>query len=226
MTSVKKEETAFAAGKIHILYKVAFALIAGLGAAMLPLPLHLVIMGRVMLGWDVFCIILIAFYLLSFFKTPQTRIQQQAAEDDPSRVVIFTLLLVCSFAGMAVVILLISSQNISSYSRMLHLSIALVGMVCTWVLVHTIFTARYAHMYYRELRHNKTTPPLSFPSDISPDFLDFAYFSFVLGMTFQVSDVSINSRNFRHWALLHGIISFAYNAVIIALTINMLAGLH
>ena len=78
--------------------------------------------------------------------------------------------------------------------------------------------------------NHKTNPGthtggLDFPGENKPDFLDFAYFSFVLGMTFQVSDVTISSKKLRQWALLHGLISFAYNTIIVALTINILAGL-
>lgn len=211
--------------QLHILYKIIMALAAGLLASIIIPEQQLSLIGRILLGWDIFCIALIVFYWISFLKSGQSHIQKQAAEDDPSRIVIFILLLICTVAGMGAVILLLVSKNDSHNSKNLHLLIAVGGMVLTWVLVHTIFTVRYAHMYYRQLKQVKDKP-LTFPGSEQPDFMDFAYFSFVLGMTFQVSDVSINSKKMRRWALLHGLISFAYNAVIIALTINIVASLR
>jgi uncharacterized membrane protein len=87
---------------------------------------------------------------------------------------------------------------------------------------------RYAHLFYGD-HHNKDADKigsgLEFPGDEKPDFIDFAYFSFVLGMTFQVSDVEISSRKIRRLSLLHSLIAFIFNTVIVALTINALAGL-
>ena len=104
--------------------------------------------------------------------------------------------------------------------------ISISGMVLSWVLIHTIFTLRYAHIFYD---NNKEKPEihaggLEFPEDAKPDYLDFAYFSFVLGMTFQVSDVQVTSKRLRRLALLHGILAFGYNTIMIALTINLIAG--
>ena len=83
-------------------------------------------------------------------------------------------------------------------------------------------------MYYRNDRNkaaSPTTPALQFPDEHEPDYLDFAYFSFVLGMTFQVSDVEISSKEIRRMALLHGFLSFIYNTVIVAFSINIISGL-
>jgi uncharacterized membrane protein len=99
-------------------------------------------------------------------------------------------------------------------------------MVFSWFLIHTIFTLRYAHIYYGD---HPSTPEkyhggLSFPDDATPEYIDFAYFSFVLGMTFQVSDVDITSKRFRKLALWHSLLSFGFNTIMIALTINVIAG--
>jgi len=94
----------------------------------------------------------------------------------------------------------------------------------SWFLVHTTFSMRYAHLFYGDNENGKGSG-LGFPGNGSPDFVDFAYFSFVLGMTFQVSDVEISSRQIRRLSLLHSLIAFIFNTVIVALTINALAGL-
>jgi len=185
------------------------------------------ILTPLILGWDIFCCCLLIFYWISFFTTPQPHIPKQAADDDPSHVIIFVIVLLCSAASMLAVILLLTAKEENNAEKALYVPLALVGMIFSWLAVHTLFTARYAHLYYGRKKADALSYKggLEFPGDNKPDFLDFAYFSFVLGMTFQVSDIQISSKKLRRLALLHGLISFAYNTIIVALTINILAGL-
>ncbi|MCC6286466.1 MAG: DUF1345 domain-containing protein [Chitinophagaceae bacterium] len=185
------------------------------------------IASRVMIGWDVFCLTLLTLYWISFYTSPHIQIRRQAAQDDPSRVIIFIIVLICSAASMLAITLLLTAKNETSMQKAWHVPLALTGMIFSWLTVHTIFTARYAHMYYgnRKDDPNAHEEGLDFPNDTAPDFIDFAYFSFVIGMTFQVSDVEISSKRIRRLVLLHGLISFAYNTIIVALTINIIAGL-
>ena len=99
--------------------------------------------------------------------------------------------------------------------------IAVGSMISSWALVHTLYTFHYAHLYYK----TKGGKGLDYPGDEKPDYLDFAYFSFVMGCTFQVSDVEISSKEIRRVALFHGLLSFALNTFVVALTINIIAGL-
>src|SRR5260221_12710297 len=149
------------------------------------------------------------------------------AVEDTNRVVFFIVTLIRTTASMFAVILLLTTKHETSSLKVLHLAIAITGMALSWSLVHTVFAARYAHLYYSDhkTKPNMHAAGLVFPDEDTPDFVDFAYFSFVLGMTFQVSDVSITSRKIRRMVLWHSLISFGYNAVIIALTINVIAGL-
>lgn len=113
------------------------------------------------------------------------------------------------------------------------LAIAVVGLaaltvVSSWLLVHTVLALHYAHVSYHVAEEARGKPPdagLIFPATPQPDFLDFAYFSFVIGMTFQVSDVQITSRRLRRIVLLHGLLSFWFNTVIFALSINLASSL-
>ncbi len=97
----------------------------------------------------------------------------------------------------------------------------IVTIVCSWLLVHTVFMLRYAHLYY--------TPPvggIDFKTrDEHPDYRDFAYTAFTVGMTYQVSDTDITQRAMRHQVLCHAAISFLFGAVILATTVNVIAGL-
>jgi uncharacterized membrane protein len=179
-----------------------------------------------MLLFDLFTGVLICFSWITFFITPYEELRGQAKEQDGSRIVVFVLLLVCACVSMYSVVVLLLDDSGSKETKTLELVAAVAGMLLSWVLVHTVFTFRYAHMYYA---NHKTKPGsdaegLEFPGNEKPDFPDFAYFSFVLGMTFQVSDVEILQKSIRRLALLHGFISFLYNTTIIGLTINILAG--
>lgn len=104
--------------------------------------------------------------------------------------------------------------------------ITLSPVLLSWILLHTIFTIRYAHLYHdpNSLSTGSNVGGISFPSRKAPDYIDFAYFSFVIGMTFQGSDVQVDSRVIRRFVLLHSLISFVFNTIILALTINTIAG--
>jgi uncharacterized membrane protein len=95
-----------------------------------------------------------------------------------------------------------------------------------WFLIHTLFVFRYAHLYYFDSDRDGTAQRgLTFPGTTDPDDYDFAYFSFVVGMTFQVSDVQITDPGVRTVVLVHAILSFAYNTAILALVVNLASGL-
>jgi uncharacterized membrane protein len=108
----------------------------------------------------------------------------------------------------------------------LHVGLAGLTVVCSWFLVHTMFALHYAHDYYVARVLDPNAPAsLNFPTEDEPDYWDFMYFSFVLGMTAQVADVDINSRKFRKLCTLHGILAFYFNTAIVAMSINLIAGL-
>jgi uncharacterized membrane protein len=127
----------------------------------------------------------------------------------------------------AVAVLIGEAKGLSKQIVTGHLLLAGATVISSWILIHTAFTLHYAHVYYR-LQDDDVTilgSGVEFPSEKGPDFLDFAYFSFVIGMTCQVSDVQISGRNIRRMALVHGLLSFLFNTVILALTINLASGL-
>lgn len=230
MVKAQKNESFRWLNRFHIIYKIMIcAGAATILTRLIPIPLDESTGGLspIILGWDIFCVLLLMFYWYSFFTTSHVHIRHQAAKEDSSRIIIFSIILISTFAGMLAVILLLTVHRQSIAMKSFYLPIAVTGMILSWVLVHTVFTVRYAHLYYSNRRNSPQNHAggLDFPGEEKPDFLDFAYFSFVLGMTFQVSDVTIASQKLRRWALLHGLISFTYNTIIVALTINILAGL-
>lgn len=211
---------------IHTLSKISFAVLLGIATILLLKSFVSEILIRCLLGYCAFGLTLLGFYWISFYQTPIKHLQFEAQKEDSSRALIFFLMLLSILGSLLAIVLILASKNDNPRTKLLHIGSAMLGVSIAWFLLHTIYTVRYAHIYYGDSDYEKGTG-LSFPAgeDYMPDFMDFAYFSFVLGMTFQVSDVSITTKEMRHVALWHSLISFIFNAVIIAATINLIAGL-
>ncbi len=171
------------------------------------------------------------FYLVMdwiiLFSSPISEIRKYARRDDGSKLFVFIMVLVSSFASIIIVLLLMISKAGDNTEHGLFVFVSVTGILLSWFLVHTIYTFHYAHMYYDDAEddNSKDAKGLDFPQDDDPDYIDFTYFSFVIGCTFQVSDVEINSRRIRHAVLVHQMISFFLNTIVVALTINLVAGL-
>ena len=176
--------------------------------------------------WVAFAFTFIITSAIVFFKLPVSEISKRANEEDGSRLFVLIIILVSSFASMFTVLLLIISDKMPAHKSLTEV-MSVIGMIVSWTLVHTVFTFHYANMYYFKQHDDKSDDePLKFPGNMKPNYLDFAYFAFVIGMTFQVSDVEINSPMVRRTALAHGLLSFAFNTFVVALTINLIAGIN
>lgn len=210
--------------KLSALYVLLISLFIGLLGYFGSSPFNLEQLTHIMFGWDIFCLVLISLHWYMFFNTSTAETQLKAIKQDETRGEIFAIVVVSTFAGLLAVVLILIEKDIKPFD----LVIAISGMFLSWFLVHTTFSMRYAHLFYGNINKKdkeKRGDGLDFPGDEQPDFIDFAYFSFVLGMTFQVSDVEISSRGIRRLSLLHSLIAFVFNTVIVALTINAVAGL-
>jgi uncharacterized membrane protein len=158
-------------------------------------------------------------------------VRKIASIQDSSRTLIFLFVIGASIISLlAILFLLKSSKDVSKEVVTAHVILAMASVLVSWWLVHTIFTLRYAHLFYATDtdgdQNKKLHGGLEFPgNEKEPDYLDFVYFSFVVGMTFQVSDVEISSRHIRRLAWMHGMVSFAFNTAIVALSINVISGL-
>ena len=207
-----------------LLMSVAIAAIISVG--LLPIPMEG--MTRIMIGWDVFsvCMIIISGVIFSTMRPRQIRVL--AKQEDAGRLVVFFIVLVAILGSLMGVLLLLQNKEAWKLTKGIETFIYITGVVCSWVLLHTMFAYRYALLYYGDhpLDPDLHTVGLQIPNELWPDYLDFAYFSFVIGMTFQVSDIEISSRHIRRVALVHGMISFLFNTVIVALTINVIAELR
>ena len=116
---------------------------------------------------------------------------------------------------------LLVSDSIKTHAglaRGLHIGLALATLAASWLLIQTVFALRYARRY-----HSENPRGLLFPGEAEPTYLDFAYFAAVIGMTSQVADVAITHPTMRRMVLLHGLVSFSFNLMVLALTLNLVA---
>lgn len=183
--------------------------------------------GVVLLTWSTFAFVVIVMDWFIIFTCHPREVRRVASLEDTHRTLIFVFVIMASLASLVAIIFLLKSPKSASEAEVTgHVLLSMGAVVLSWWLVHTIFTMRYAHLYYTTKDGgSKPIGGLQFPDEPEPDYLDFVYFGFVLGTTFQVSDVEISSRTIRRLALLHGLISFAFNTAILALSINVVSGL-
>lgn len=213
--------------RMHPVHRILISLGLALIALLAVSNSGLNTLFKTVLVWDVFALAYVILCWIVFFTRSTSQIRLYAQKEDGSRVFVSIIIIIASFASMLTVLLLILSQETTETAKMIYVPLAVSGMLLSWFMVHTIFGFHYAHMYYGDDEENpeKHAEGLSFPKEKAPDYLDFAYFAFVIGMTFQVSDVEITSRRIRRQALAHGLLSFGLNTFVVALTINLIAGL-
>lgn len=186
---------------------------------------------NLMLTWLAYAVCSLFFAWITIFSSHPKEVSKIAHQQDSSRTLVFLFVVGAAVISlMAVLVLLQGASGLSKSAAHLHVLLSIACVIVSWWLVHTVFTLRYAHFYYCGMEHegelaDEPEGGLEFPGKLEPDYLDFAYFSFVIGMTFQVSDVEISSRRIRRLSLMHALISFAFNTVILALSINVILGL-
>ena len=184
---------------------------------------------EVVLVWNAFCLSILALSWVRIATSSAFKSYRTAKLQDSGRTAIFLFVVAAACMSLfAVAYLIGSAKGLQRKGLTEHVLVAVLTVAGSWCLVHTLFTLRYAHIYYGDNPDDAVPGPaggLDFPGEKRPDYLDFAYFSFVVGMTCQVSDVQISGRRLRRLALLHGLLAFAFNAVILALSINLVSGL-
>jgi uncharacterized membrane protein len=171
-----------------------------------------------LVGWDVAALTFIVWSWLAEWKLDAAATATHAVRQNPGRAIADTLFLfaaVASLSGVAAVIVAANTQT----QRVLAAAVALGSVVLSWTLVHTLYAARYATMFYAA-RHG-----VEFNEPIPPRYSDFAYLSFTIGMTFQVSDTDLTNKEIRAVVLRHALLAYSFGAVILAATINLVAGL-
>jgi uncharacterized membrane protein len=171
---------------------------------------------RAMVGWDATALTLLGASWHILYRSDAATTELRASDEDPGAFVVFVVAVLSSlfslFAAM-LVLRLSRAQDSSSFWG----ALALASVALSWLLTHTAYTLRYAHLFYR----GEINGGLIFPGTNTPCDMDFAYYSFTLGMCFQVSDVQVSSPEIRRTTLGHALISFIFNTTIVALSLNV-----
>ena len=175
---------------------------------------------RLLTGWDVAVALYLAVVFQMMGRSTIQSIRQHAAEQDEGRLIMLMLTVASALASLAAIFAELGGSTGTTGNRPTgNVALAAFTILLSWAFIHTIFALNYAHEFYDETDGGG----LAFPGDREPDYWDFVYFSFVTGMTSQVSDVAITSKLIRRTAAAHGIVSFVFNAALLALTINLAA---
>lgn len=177
----------------------------------------------VLVAWDVTAALVVGAVWLSIGRFTPEETAEFALEEDDSRASTHLLLLGAALVSLVgVVLAFVKANEGMRREEVLLESFGVATIVCSWLLVHTVFALRYAHVYYTEPEGG-----IDFKSKgvERPDYIDFAYTAFTVGMTFQVSDTDITRREMRQQVLRHALISFLFGAVIVATTVNVIASL-
>jgi uncharacterized membrane protein len=184
--------------------------------ALALMPASLRITTRLLIAWDICIALYLALVYTTVMTTGAAAIRRNAALMDDGRFGVLVLTAVAAFATLGAIVTELGGGHRSHYG----LTLAMGTIALSWAAIHTTFALHYAHDYYRSSKPGG----LLFPGDAgAPDYWDFVYFSFVIGMTAQVSDVGVTDRIIRRTATAHGIISFVFNTALLALTINIMA---
>ena len=184
---------------------------------------------RALVCWDIGVIAYLVLAAQLFFPERPEQMPAHAKRQQEGEWTIFAITLAALvFSFVAIIGEFSLAKTTKGDAQLVHVVLVGATLLLSWLMTHTSFAFRYAHEFYSSsdgADANAVDGGIEFPKEPLPDYLDFFYFSLVLGMTFQVSDVQITARKFRRLASVHGLLSFLFNTIILALTINIVAGM-
>ncbi|HLH12013.1 MAG TPA: DUF1345 domain-containing protein [Methylovirgula sp.] len=210
--------------------RLFFSLLCGIATVFL-LSGHFKLAARLLIGWNVGALLYFILAGLMIATATSDTIKQKAADQDEGS---FTILILSTLAAAAafgaIVAELATVKDLSGLAKGLHIALSGTTIISAWVFIHLMFTLHYAHEYFLEraakgLRPAKGAGGLIFPDRLEPNYFDFLYFSFVIGVACQTADVEVSSRDMRLIVVVHGVLAFFFNSAVLALTINIAAGL-
>ena len=203
--------------RLRAWHRILLALLSGLAvAALAPRALLEV---RLLAAWLAGALTYLVIVWWGVGRLDPAQTQLRASSLDPGSAALYALVVVTSWVSLGGVLLVTNAVGtLAGLARWGRIGLALGALAATWLLLQTVFALRYARRYYRD-----DTRGLEFPGQAAPDYLDFAYFSAVIGMTSQTADVGVAQPGMRRLVLLHGLVSFGFNLLVLALTINLVA---
>lgn len=213
--------------RLHAVTRLLICLVISAIVFVVSKNYGLQLLTNILLTWASFSLGMIVMSWITFFTISDIDLYMESKQEDESGPVIFFIVVLSVCISLAGILILMQNTDESLIQKGLHRILSLLSVAFSWILLHTIFALHYARLYYTDDPTGKKEQAggLNFPDEEKPDYLDFAYFSFVIGMTFQVSDVEISTKHLRRLNLLHSLISFIFNTVIVALTISLLSNM-
>jgi uncharacterized membrane protein len=201
-------------------YHLRLWLAVGLGFVLtLFLPHDWRLTTRILAGWNAGALIYLVFAFLLVQSFDLERAQVRADQYDEGGVVVLFLTLTAALASLAALVLELGAAHAANAHDRLAVPLGVLTTLLSWALIQTIFAFHYAHRFYRGPGDRGSG--LAFPQSEHPNYWDFIYFSFVVGMTFQVSDVQVTSTALRRVVVAHGVLAFFYSVSILALAVNL-----
>jgi len=211
--------------RLNALQRIAIVVGVAVAASLLLSP-WLSTRAVLLATWDIAAMSYLAIGWTIVARSDETQTRMRAQLYDPGGHAIFLLILIAATASIVAIGFMVGDiKDLPFWQRAERLTLSAAALLLSWLLIQTLFAFHYARLYY-SLPEGQTKHfgGLKFPDDDDPDYLDFAYYSFVVGMTSQVSDVAVLSRQMRRLTLIHGVLSFVYNIVVLAMSISIIGG--
>ena len=180
------------------------------------------IMVRLAISWIIASgLYVLSTFLMMYFSTKEN-IAHLAEKEDDGAIFILLIILLGSITSLVIIVIIMTDmKSLMVSDTATVISLVLLTYISSWFLIHTAFTLHYAHVYYQEYEKTKQ-PPLIFPDTIHPNYIDFLYFSMLIGMTCQTADVNIAHSRMRALAMIQGFTAFVFNTTLLVLTINLI----
>lgn len=188
------------------------------GYLILPASLHLA--TRRLIGWDIGVLCYLIATATMMARAASTEIRRHSEEHDEGALGVLILTVAAAIASLGAIFVELATTDRTMHGYGLHVALAIATVVLSWAFTHTIFALHYAYQFYGDY---ECAGGLRFPEDDKPDYWDFVYFAFVVGMTFQVSDVAVTNKQMRRFVVAHGVLAFFFTSAIVALMVNIAA---
>lgn len=206
----------------------AIAVGAAVGAALYLVPNDLRPSTRAIYAWDAGCVVFISSTLVLMASQTEAQMRQRAARQDEGRGIILGLVTIAAAASLAAIAIELSlAKDAPGWERAWRVALSMITVALSWFVAQLIYALHYAHEYYGavEGKPKATRGGLAFLGDEPPDYWDFLHFSVVIGVAAQTADIAFTSKALRRVGTFHSIFAFTYNTVVLALTVNLAAGL-
>jgi uncharacterized membrane protein len=206
--------------------RLLMSVIVGLlGGLLVPDHLAHQAVTRAIVGWNLGTCLYLALALRMMFWSTKDKMMERAQLEDEGQVLILILVIFAVTSALASIVMeLATVKDLHGQIRYVHIALAALSIVTAWTFTHFIFALHYAHDFYAAVSKHKPGG-LQFPDDDDPDYADFLYFALVIGTSGQTADVSFSSKSMRRTGLVHCVMAFFFNTTLLALTINIAAGL-